>query len=460
MVFNWNKLFRQAVAVLLCAVMILPMLLVAPAEEMTASAASYTPAHAAGILSKYAYSGGMGSTLLTYDCGNGVTNNGTKSCIRIIRNTTVSEFNAYCSLLAADHTLTYAKDINEPVLLHVKTVKGKGYAPAERNPDAFHGVSPFDPTVGEAKKGSGKNFSAVFGDKLTALAQEDGRVCAITAAMVSGTGLDGFAAAHPKRFYDVGIAEGCAVSMAAGMAKQGAIPVFAVYSTFLQRAYDMLIHDVAIDKLHVVFGVDRAGLVGEDGETHQGVFDVAFLDSVPGMRVLAPSSYAEMESMLERAVLRMDGPVAVRYPRGGEGTYRADSGEAPAVSLRSGKDLTMVGYGVEINELLAAAEGLAREGIEAEVIKLNELTPLPTELVLESVRRTGVLLVAEDSIASAGVGQRLAAAVEVNGICAKIALINCGDRFVHHGAVSCLKAELGLDAQGIMKTAREVLHRG
>ena len=363
-------------------------------------------------------------------------------------------------LVQLNKFLTYAKDINEPVLLHVKTVKGKGYAPAERNPDAFHGVSPFDPTVGEAKKGSGKNFSAVFGDKLTALAQEDGRVCAITAAMVSGTGLDGFAAAHPKRFYDVGIAEGCAVSMAAGMAKQGAIPVFAVYSTFLQRAYDMLIHDVAIDKLHVVFGVDRAGLVGEDGETHQGVFDVAFLDSIPGMRVLAPASYAEMESMLERAVLCMDGPVAVRYPRGGEGTYRADSGEAPAVSLHSGKDLTMVGYGVEINELLAAAEGLAREGIEAEVIKLNELTPLPTELVLESVRRTGVLLVAEDSIASAGVGQRLAAAVEVNGICAKIALINCGDRFVHHGAVSCLKAELGLDAQGIMKTAREVLHRG
>ena len=356
--------------------------------------------------------------------------------------------------------LTYARDINEPVLLHVKTVKGKGYAPAERNPDAFHGVSPFDPADGKAKKGSGKNFSAVFGDKLTDLAREDNRVCAITAAMVGGTGLDGFAAAHSKRFFDVGIAEGCAVSMAAGMAKQGAIPVFAVYSTFLQRAYDMLIHDVAIDKLHVVFGVDRAGLVGEDGETHQGVFDVAFLDSVPGMRVLAPASYAEMESMLERAVLRMEGPVAVRYPRGGEGSYRADSGEEPAVMLRPGRDMTMVSYGVEINAVLAAAETLAKEGIEAEVIKLNELTPLPTELALDSVRRTGVLLVAEDSIASAGAGQRLAAAVEVEGIGAKTALINCGDRFVHHGAVSCLKAELGLDEQGIIKTAREVLQRG
>ena len=356
--------------------------------------------------------------------------------------------------------LSYAKDLNEPVLLHVKTVKGKGYAPAERNPDAFHGVSPFDPALGEAKKGSGKNFSAVFGDKLEQLAHKDSRICAITAAMVGGTGLDGFAAAYPERFFDVGIAEGCAVSMAAGMAKQGAIPVFAVYSTFLQRAYDMLIHDVAIDKLHVVLAVDRAGLVGEDGETHQGVFDVAFLDGIPGMRVLAPASYAELESMLERAVLRMNGPVAVRYPRGGEGAYQADSGEAPAVCLRSGRDVTMVSYGVEINDLLAAAEALAEEGIEAEVLKLNEISPLPTDLVLDSVRRTGALIVAEDGIASAGVGQRFAAAVEMAGISSKTALINCGDRFVHHGAVSCLKAELGLDAQGIMKTAREVLHRG
>lgn len=355
---------------------------------------------------------------------------------------------------------SYAKDMNEPVLLHVKTVKGKGYAPAERNPDAFHGVGPFDPESGTASKGSGKNFSAVFGNKLKRLADEDQRVCAITAAMVGGTGLNEFAQAHPDRFFDVGIAEGCAVSMAAGMAKQGAIPVFAVYSTFLQRAYDMLIHDVAIDKLHVVLGVDRAGLVGEDGETHQGVFDVAFLDSVPGMRVLAPASFAEMESMLERAVLKMDGPVAVRYPRGGEGAYRDDSGDVSAVTLRPGRDITMVSYGVEINDLLAAADVLSKEGIEAEVIKLNEITPLPEKMVLDSVRRTGTLLVAEDSVASACIGQRLAAALEEESVAAKTALINCGDRFVHHGAVSSLKAELELDEAGIIKKAREVLHRG
>lgn len=357
--------------------------------------------------------------------------------------------------------LTYAKELDEPVLLHVKTVKGKGYIPAEQNPDAFHGVSPFDPASGvAAKKGGGKNFSSVFGAKLTQLADRDERICALTAAMVGGTGLDQFAAAHPDRFLDVGIAEGCAVSMAAGMAKQGAVPVFAVYSTFLQRAYDMIIHDVAIDKLHVVFGVDRAGLVGEDGETHQGVFDVAFLDGIPGIRVLAPASFAEMESMLERAVLHTDGPVAVRYSRGGEGAYTADAGEESAVILRPGKDITFAGYGVEINDLLVAAEALSREGIEAEVVKLNEITPLPKELVLDSVRRTGGLLVAEDSIASASVGQRLACAAAVEGIPAKTALLNCGNRFVHHGAVSRLKAELGLDADGIIKTTREVLQRG
>ena len=356
--------------------------------------------------------------------------------------------------------LAYAKELDEPVLLHVKTIKGKGYTPAELTPDAFHGVGPFDLETGRAKKSGGKNFSAVFGEKLTALACEDRRVCALTAAMVSGTGLEKFAAAWPERFFDVGIAEGCAVSMAAGMAKQGVIPVFAVYSTFLQRAYDMLLHDVALDKLHVVFGVDRAGLVGEDGETHQGVFDVAYLDAVPGMRVLAPASFAEMESMLERAVLHMDGPVAVRYPRGGEGAYRADYSDLPVVTLRPGRDITMVSYGVEINELLAAAESLTQEGIEAEVIKLNELTPLPAELVLDSVRHTGALLVAEDSIASAGVGQRLASAAEVAGVRAKTVLINSGDHFVQHGAVSCLKAELGLDAEGIIKKAREVLQRG
>ena len=356
--------------------------------------------------------------------------------------------------------LRYAKELNEPVLLHVKTVKGKGFLPAETNPDAYHGVSPFDPVTGLPKKAAADNFSAVFGRTLTRLAQQDPRVCAMTAAMMSGTGLEQFAAAHPERFFDVGIAEGAAVSMAGGMAKQGAIPVFAVYSTFLQRAYDMLLHDVALDGLHVVLGIDRAGLVGEDGETHQGVFDVSFLDGIPGMRVLAPSNFAELESMLERAVLNMDGPVAVRYPRGGEGAYTANSGEGNAVVLRQGKDITLVGYGIQINELLLAAQLLEKSGVSAEVVKLNVITPLDASVVLSSVKKTGAMLVAEDCVASGSVGQRLAAEAEKAQTLCKICLLNCGDEFIRHGALPLLKQELTLDGAGIARKAMEVLGRG
>ena len=356
--------------------------------------------------------------------------------------------------------LRYARDVNEPVLLHVKTKKGKGYLPAEENPDAFHGVSPFDPLTGEAKKASGENFSSVFGRTLARLGQEDKRICAITAAMMSGTGLEQFQAACPERFFDVGIAEGCAVSMAAGMAKEGAIPVFAVYSTFLQRAYDMILHDVALDHLHVVLGVDRAGLVGEDGETHHGVFDVAYLDSVPGMTVLAPSSYAELERMLEQAVLHMDGPVAVRYPRGGEGAYTADSGTEASVVLRSGKDITLAGYGIQINDLLEAAQILSEKGVEAEVVKLNILTPLKADEVAASVKKTGALLVAEDCMAEGCIGQRLAAALEEQRVGARVCLINCGTQFIAHGALKYLKKERNLDGEGIARKALEVLGRG
>lgn len=356
--------------------------------------------------------------------------------------------------------LRYARDVNEPVLLHVKTKKGKGYLPAEENPDAYHGVSPFDPLTGKAKKASGENFSAVFGRTLARLGQADRRVCAITAAMMSGTGLEYFQAACPERFFDVGIAEGCAVSMAAGMAKEGAIPVFAVYSTFLQRAYDMLLHDAAIDYLHVVLGVDRAGLVGEDGETHHGVFDVAYLDSVPGMTVLAPSSYAELERMLEQAVLHMDGPVAVRYPRGSEGAYTADSGAEAAVVLRSGTDITLAGYGIQINDLLDAARILSEKGVEAEIVKLNILTPMNPDAVAVSVQKTGTLLVAEDCMAEGCVGQRLAAALEQRQISGRTCLINCGTQFVPHGALKYLKRDLNLDGEGIARKALEVLGRG
>lgn len=356
--------------------------------------------------------------------------------------------------------LRYAKELDEPVLLHVKTVKGKGFTPAEENPDSFHGVAPFDPATGKAKREAGENFSAVFGRTLTRLAGQDRRVCAVTAAMTGGTGLERFAQAFPDRFFDVGIAEGAAVSMAAGMAKQGALPVFAVYSTFLQRSYDMLLHDVAIDNLHVVLGVDRAGLVGDDGETHHGLFDVAYLDTVPNMTVLAPASFAELEVMLNRALFHLSGPVAVRYPRGGEGAYLGSGGEEPAVILRQGSDITLVSYGTEINNVLEAARLLEAQGVQAEVVKINQLTPLDSELVERSVRKTGVLLAAEEQCAQGCIGQRLAARLELSGILGKTVLVNCGKGFVPHGAASLLKRDLSLDGMGICKKALEVLGRG
>ncbi len=354
-------------------------------------------------------------------------------------------------------TLQYAKDLKSPVLLHVRTVKGKGYTHAEADPNAFHGIGPYDPETGKLLKSGGENFSAVFGQTLARLTRRDKRICAITAAMLTGTGLEQYQKEFPERCFDVGIAEGCAVTMAGGMAKQGMIPVFAVYSTFLQRAYDMIVHDVALDQLHAVFAIDRAGLVGEDGETHHGVFDVAFLDNIPGMTVYAPASFAEMRSMLEAAVLHTTGPVAIRYPRGGEGSYRDDWNGESACVLREGADVTLVSYGIMINEVLAAADLLAQQGIRAEVIKLNIVSPLPMEAVLASARKTGAVLVAEDCISSGSVGERIAGRLEQEGIRAKLMLCNTGDRFTTHGSVPQLRALLGLDGQGLYERVKEAL---
>ena len=359
--------------------------------------------------------------------------------------------------------LQYARELNCPVLLHVKTVKGKGYPPAEREPDRFHGVGPFRiedgaPVSGEAKQ----TFSQVFGETMCQLARERGEVCAITAAMQSGTGLDGFARQYPSRFFDVGIAEEHAAAMAAGMAKQRMLPVFAVYSTFLQRSYDMLLHDVALLGLHVVFAVDRAGLVGEDGETHHGVFDVAYLSSVPGMRILCPASFAELRSMLRRAVLELTGPVAVRYPRGGEGELRTMSGTEGASVIRKGSDLTLVAYGTMVNEVLTAARLLEERGISAQVVKLNSIRPLDLDTIALSLERTGGrILVAEECVDTGRVGRQIPSALAVQGRpCARPVLANLGDRFVQHGKVSQLRALCGIDGQSLCKRAMEAMANG
>lgn len=354
--------------------------------------------------------------------------------------------------------IRWARELRKPVLVHVVTKKGKGYKYAEEHPEKFHGVGRFDIETGELHD-SGDCFSAKMGESLSRLADNDGRIIGITAAMSSGTGMDVFSAAHPDRFFDVGIAEGHAVSMAGGMAKQGMVPVFAVYSSFLQRGYDMLIHDIALQNLHVVFCVDRAGLVGSDGETHHGVFDVSYLSSVPDMTVLCPASYAELETMLRAAIYDINGSVAIRYPRGGEGKYTACN-TAPETLLREGRDVTLVCYGIMTNEVLDAAERLAAEGISAEVIKLSMIKPPDFDLVMRSLRKTGKLLISEDVCEAGCVGSRILEEAAINEIHVRAAkLLNLGEGIVPHGTVAELLHDFGLDADGIVSAAMEMMDK-
>ncbi len=354
--------------------------------------------------------------------------------------------------------IRWARELRKPVLVHVVTKKGKGYKYAEEHPEKFHGVGRFDIETGELHD-SGDCFSAKMGESLSRLADNDGRIIGITAAMSSGTGMDVFSAAHPDRFFDVGIAEGHAVSMAGGMAKQGMVPVFAVYSSFLQRGYDMLIHDVALQNLHVVFCVDRAGLVGSDGETHHGVFDVSYLSSVPDMTVLCPASYAELETMLRAAIYDINGSVAIRYPRGGEGKYTACN-TAPETLLREGRDVTLVCYGIMTNEVLDAAEHLAAEGISAEVIKLSMIKPPDFDLVMRSLRKTGKLLISEDVCEAGCVGSRILEEAAINETHVRAAkLLNLGEGIVPHGTVAELLHDFGLDADGIVRAAMEMMDK-
>ena len=353
--------------------------------------------------------------------------------------------------------IRWARELRKPVLVHVVTKKGKGYKYAEEHPEKFHGVGRFDIETGELH--SGDCFSAKMGESLSRLADNDGRIIGITAAMSSGTGMDVFSAAHPDRFFDVGIAEGHAVSMAGGMAKQGMVPVFAVYSSFLQRGYDMLIHDIALQNLHVVFCVDRAGLVGSDGETHHGVFDVSYLSSVPDMTVLCPASYAELETMLRAAIYDINGSVAIRYPRGGEGKYTACN-TAPETLLREGRDVTLVCYGIMTNEVLDAAERLAAEGISAEVIKLSMIKPPDFDLVMRSLRKTGKLLISEDVCEAGCVGSRILEEAAISEIDIRAAkLLNLGEGIVPHGTVAELLHDFGLDADGIVSAAMEMMDK-
>lgn len=350
-----------------------------------------------------------------------------------------------------ESVLRLARDMREPVLVHVLTQKGKGCDYAEQHPEIYHGVGPFDIFTGKLVP-SETCFSERFGEKICELAQSHPKLVAVTAAMAGGTGLDAFSHRFPERFFDVGIAEGHATAMSAGMAKQGLLPVFAVYSTFLQRGYDMLIHDVSLLGLHVVFCVDRAGIVGSDGETHHGVFDVSYLRSVPGMKIFSPASFTELDCMMEKAVCDCTGPVAIRYPRGGEGRYRESHPEREAV-LRSGKDITIVAYGTMINEALLAADSLVEHGICAEVIKLGELDGDCYPEVMQSVSRTGCLLVSEEICAAGSIGQVLASAAAGRGLPLRAAYLNLGDGLIPHGSRELLMRDFNIDAAAIIRAS-------
>lgn len=364
-----------------------------------------------------------------------------------------------------EEVLQRARRIKGPVLVHVLTKKGKGYRPAEENPDLFHGIGPFDVATGRPRDQSPvPTYTAVFGRTLLDLAEREPRLVAITAAMAGGTGLGPFAKRYPERFFDVGIAEQHAVTLAAGLAAAGFRPVVAIYSTFLQRAYDQVVHDVCLQQLPVVLAVDRAGLVGEDGETHQGLFDLAYLRHIPQMTLMAPKDEDELQHMLYTA-LQLEGPAALRYPRGhGRGVALAAEPRLLPVGrgeiLREGKDLGILAVGPLVYEALAAAEQLAAAGIEAAVVNARFIKPLDRELILAQARLTGRLLTVEEHVVSGGFGSavlELLAAEGLKGVAVRC--LGVPDAFIGHGRPGELRAALGLDAKGIAGAAAELLGR-
>lgn len=359
--------------------------------------------------------------------------------------------------------LSSARDLREPVVVHVVTRKGKGYPFAEEDPAKFHGIGKFDPETGKKLGAKVVTYSDSFGATMQALARQDKRVCAITAAMPGGTGLLAFQREFPKRTFDVGIAEEHSVSMAGGLAKQGMVPVVALYSTFLQRGFDQIMQDAALLHLHVVFAIDRAGLVGDDGPTHHGVFDIGFLKQMPGMRILNPASLAEQKDMLRWAVRDYDGPVAIRYPRGTEGSYKESGWQGLEGNLvqchREGKDVALITYGSTLDNVLAAAEQLKEQGIEACVLRLLSVWPLPAEELAARLEKIPQAVIIEETASGSGIRESLGWTLEEILPGCKIHGIDLGGDFVPHGSLKELYRRCGLDSDSIAAYVRKVLAR-
>lgn len=356
---------------------------------------------------------------------------------------------------------TLAKGMEQPVFIHVRTTKGKGYVFAEKNPKLFHGISAFDMGTGE-QLSSGAHFSGVAGEALCELARRDERICAITAAMKLGTGLSDFAKEFPNRFFDVGIAEEHAVTFSGGLANGGMLPVFAVYSTFLQRGYDQMIHDAALQGFKMVFLVDRAGFVGEDGETHQGLFDVAMFNSIPGCTVFSPSFFEEVGIFLHQACYECPGVAAVRYPRGGE-EYRPKTGfqicAQPWQSYGCEEaDTVLITYGRLFSEACLAQELLLEEGISVRVLKLNRIKPIPDGAIAAACQAKRIFFF-EEGMENGGVGQHFATHLMQEGFRGQFALKAVDDQFVPQMSMQRALHTFSLDAEGMVDRIKEMLQK-
>lgn len=352
--------------------------------------------------------------------------------------------------------------LEEPRIIHVVTKKGKGFKFAEEAPSKFHGTAPFDTEKGEVSASQGISFTQAFSSKIVELAQEDKRIVAITAAMPDGTGLTQFARAFPERFFNVGMAESHAVGFSAGIAKKGLVPVVAIYSSFLQRAYDQIIHDIALQRLHVIFCIDRAGVVGEDGPTHHGAFDISYMRHIPNMACMAPKDIEEFCAMLEFAV-SCQGPVAIRYPRGGIKTLpdinpsmqKIELGRAEM--LRAGKDIAIFAIGDMALPALEASHILAKENIQAEVINMRFVKPIDSDIILRTSDKIDKFLIVEDNALQAGAGSAIAEVLCDNNRKTNVARIGLPDEFITHAKRNQLLEGLGLSAEAIAGKAREWL---
>ncbi|NOQ41607.1 MAG: 1-deoxy-D-xylulose-5-phosphate synthase [Desulfuromusa sp.] len=361
-------------------------------------------------------------------------------------------------------TLHNVAQIKGPVLLHVLTKKGKGYEPAELNPPKFHGIGPFNSETGEVKggkPGAAASYTKVFGDTLIDLAREDERIVAITAAMAEGTGLNKFSESFPERFFDVGIAEQHAVTFAAGLACRGLRPVVTIYSTFMQRAYDQVVHDVCLQNLPVTFALDRAGLVGADGPTHHGVFDLSFLRHIPNLSFAVPRNEVELQRLMKTASLA-EGPFAYRYPRGnGVGLPLLEDIEPIEIGrgelLREGGDGLVVAVGIMVAEALSAADQLVKLGINITVIDARFVKPLDSDLIIVQAEKNPFVVTAEENSLQGGFGTSVLELLSDTGLTMPVIRIGIPDHFVGQGTQAELRSQLGLDAEGIIKKIKQAM---